>query len=434
MRDMTKSVMSLPWAMTLLAAERAIQGASPRRAEQSLYAVRQTAVLELNDVLWAAYQVGDQLQREFIDWVFRSLKLEAFKPESVRRLTMDVAWQSAETVRALTPGSGLELSWLQLKNNYEVYNLVKQVRSLLRIPDQPDLDLAPLVERAYALGEYADLWAVEGLGHDYADHAWSANRPLRDLLTGKRASELPDKSLTMMHAGMGLCFAQRLMPRLTPYSPASQIDDTLRTFIRLSRENSRPGYTGAAYESLGLVTRTWHPEMVRPVDECLCALVPEIVPFFWHGAGRALYFLPVYFVPGGPSPWLVADREAPHDTGRRNQRAGLAWATTLVNLRQPRIMEQLIHRHGCNLASDDAFANGVASSLVMAWDTTPGDSYIEKFAEYRSGERGWDQLVGQPCRRAIDRYHPVLQKRGRLEEVFHYGALDDLADRLEGGL
>ena len=433
MRELTKSAAGFSWAMSLLGADQAIHAFAPGRVQRSLYPVRQKAALELDDVLWAAYQAGDQLQRGIVDLAWKFATLQAFQPDTLRRITSDIVWQSAETARSLVPGTPLQLAWRQLRNNYEVYNLVKQVRALLQIPAGPDLDLGALVEKAYALGEYPDLWAVEGLGHDYADRHWDSDVPLRGLLTGDRAAALPAKSLTMMHAGIGLCFAQRLMPTLSPYSPESRIADTLRTFIGLCRENSRPGYTGAALESLGLVTRTWHADLVPVVDRCLCAIDPDAASYFWHGAGRALYFLPIYFVPGGPSPWLAVNREAPHEIGRRNQAAGLAWATTLVNMRQPQIVQELLHRHGAEFAADDSFANGVASSMVMGWDITPGDMYIQQFARFRSAARDWERLVGQPSRNAVERYHPALQSRGRLEEVFHYCPLDELVAQLEGG-
>src|SRR5207247_2010096 len=134
-------------------------------------------------------------------------------------------------------------------------NLVKHVETLLAIPGG-EFPLNDLVEKAYALGDYPDLWVVEGLGHNYAAAVWKPGSVLRNLLTNDRAaSALPAKSLMMMHAGLGLALAERLLNAVTPYSRVSEIQGVIAEFITLCRENSRPGYVGASFESLGLVAR-----------------------------------------------------------------------------------------------------------------------------------------------------------------------------------
>ena len=75
-------------------------------------------------------------------------------------------------------------------------------------------------------------------------------------------------------------------------------------FVQLCRDNSRPGYEGAAYESLGLVARFWNSPLVPVVDRVLCKIAPEVLGYFWHGVGRSLNFLPLYAVPGVLSPWM----------------------------------------------------------------------------------------------------------------------------------
>jgi len=313
------------------------------------------------------------------------------------------------------------------------------VSSLLHIPQgDGDFDLAQLVDDAYALGAYPDLWAVEGLGHDYTMSFWRRGGRPRGILTDVPEEVLPSKSLTMMHAGLGLAFAQQLMNTITPYSPDDDIRRVLGDFVSLVDDNSRRGYEGAAYESLGLVTRFWHSEMVGVVEARLQEVAPRAVSYFWHGAGRSLYFLPLYFVPGLLSPWLAVEREAPHELAYHNMIAGLAWATTIVNVRQPEIMENFLRTQGERAARTPAFTNGVQSTLIMGFDITPGDVYIENFLDYRpdaSDRRTaelWDALVARPGREAVYHIHPVLQRHERLGEVFHYHpSLADLAARLE---
>ena len=423
--------------MYVFGAQETLKLLRPQEAQRELYFVRQGMTREFGDLVWAAFQVGDQMQQQAVDWTWQVLTLQAFRPESLARLSSDLAWQVTETARVLTPGDNARLAWQQLRNNYEVFNLVKHVRNLLHIPEGPDLPLEHLVNNAYALGEYPDLWAVEGLGHDYTDRSWNPPNIVRNLLTDDKASVLPEKSLTMMHAGMGLSFAQHLLQTVSPFSLEHEIRGMLETFTTLCRENSRKGYVGAAYESLGLVARTWNAEMVRALDRLLLQIDPEVAACFWHGVGRALYFLPVYFVPGLLSPWHTLDRDAPSDLARLNMRAGLAWATTLVNMRQPAIMEDLVARHGRLLEQNDAFANGVASSVIMAWDITPGDSYIRRFAEHEPAPYladVWDRLVRRPCRLALECYHDILRRAHAVGEVFRYQDLDYLVARLERGI
>ena len=87
-----------------------------------------------------------------------------------------------------------------------------------------------------------------------------------------------------------------------------------------------------------------------------------------------------YIVPGLLSPWRAADDEAPDEVARQNLYAGLAWATTLVNLRQPEILAQWLHARGERLWRSRGFLNGLASVIVVALDTTPGDPYVLSFA------------------------------------------------------
>ncbi len=440
MRELSKSALSYSWAMSLFGVQELANILTPRcdatrKAQAAFYSVTQATQDEFNDLFQAAFQVGDYLQRGFVDLTFDFLTLRAFNPRYITRLTSDIAEQSQETLKAFTPGENCRLTWREFMNNYEVYNLVKHVP--LKIPQGKEFPLEQLVEKAYALGEYPDLWAVEGLGHNYAATFWGQTKPIRNILTNERAGRLPDKSLTMLHAGMGLFFAQQLMKTINPFSPVYETRGVLQKFITLCRDNSKQGYTGAAYESLGLVTRTQHPQMVPIVDRQLSEIEPEVVSYFWHGAGRALYFLPIYFVPGLLSPWRAAEQEPPHELGRLNMLAGLTWAKTIVNIRQPEIMENFLRYYGHQLSDTQAFTDGLMLTLIMGYDTTPGDIYITRFLQHQPDPSDprmvelWNNLVSHPANNALLRYYPVLKKHERLGEVFHYQDLAELVARLE---
>ena len=106
------------------------------------------------------------------------------------------------------------------------------------------------------------------------------------------------------------------MNRITPYSTPSEIRAVLQEFVTLVKNNSRKGYEGAAYESLGLLTRFWHSPMVKIVDQHMQDVEPEAVGYFWHGVGRALYFFPTYFVPGLLSAWVPVERSEERRVGK----------------------------------------------------------------------------------------------------------------------
>jgi hypothetical protein len=155
-------------------------------------------------------------------------------------------------------------------------------------------------------------------------------------------------------------------------------------------------------------------------------IAPHVLGYYWHGVGRSLYFLPLFFVPGLLSPWLAIEREAPHELALFNMTAGLAWATTIVNVRQPELMENFLRMRGDRVARTPAFTNGVQSTLIMGIDITPDDPYILQFLEYqpRSSDSRvvdlWNRLVAQPGKEAVYNVHPLLQQQGRLGEVFQY--------------
>jgi len=450
MLELTKSAISYSWAMSLFSAQQLSNLVNPgdlrhpgHRAEAASYFVTQATHNQFNSLIFGGFLIGDEVQRALVDLAFDALTFRAFSPPYISRLASNIVAQSQDTLGLFTSAENARLAWQELGNNYEVFNLVANVSSLLNVPGEGKaFDPIKAIEKAYALGEYPDLWAVEGLGHDYAMtffSQWGHGKPVRGILTDGRASALPDKSLTMMHAGLGMAFAQQLMNRISPYSSAADVRNVLQEFVTLVKNNSRKGYEGAAYESLGLLTRMWHSQMVNIVDQRLGEVEPEAVPYFWHGAGRVHYFLPMYFLPGLLSPWLAIEREAPHELALLNMFAGLAWALTIVNVRQPKIMENFLKNHGHQITQPQAFSNGVMSTLIMGIDITPGDVYITSFLQYRpdpSDQRVaqlWDKLVGRPANDAVHHIYPELKKHGCLGKVFRYQNLSELVDRPERG-
>jgi hypothetical protein len=276
------------------------------------------------------------------------------------------------------------------------------------------------------------VWATEGLGNWFGDVAVAKAAGGPDptgLLTDPSLASLPPWSMTMLHAGIGMSFAKAILVKLGPTSSSEQVRAGIARFVTLCRDSSRPGYAGAALESLGLATRTLYPNLLRVIDREIPHVHPDLHGYYWHGAGRAMYFEPMGMLPSVNAPWRVIrrlDLEAPHDLARRNILAGVAWALTVVNMRHPVVMETFLRHHGDLAAENDAFTNGVTSALLMRYDTTREDAWIRPFVNHapRAGDAAqadrWRTLITAPCDRALSTTYTELCQSQSLEQVFHY--------------
>jgi len=239
---------------------------------------------------------------------------------------------------------------------------------------------------------------------------------------------------------MGLSFANRILETITPQSSESKIREAVRQFVVLCRNNARDGYAGAAYESLGLVARNLYPEIVQIIARQLSETGNELVAYFWHGVGRAIYFAPTNFLSWNSSPWRgveMTQREPTNETARRNALAGFVWALTLVNIRQLEILEAFLKHHGHEVTANDAFSNGVTSAIIIWHDSTEGDHYIAGLIQHQPDPSDpmlvelWNSQLKRPCEDA-QRYYPVLKKHRCLGEVFRYQSLPRLVEQLDG--
>jgi hypothetical protein len=258
------------------------------------------------------------------------------------------------------------------------------------------------------------------------------------LIEGQAATDMPDKSFTMMHAGLGLCVAESLMKQLTPDSSTAEVERVLKIFIKLCNNNSRPGYVGCALESLGLVTRCFNFPMVNLVQSVLADLDENAWEFFYRGAGRALYFSPGHMVQPLFSPWIAAEQEAPNDRALKILKAGISWPSNIVNMQDPEIYEDLIRRRGAAEEQAGTIKHGVGASTTMAMDITPHHPVVKKYLEYvpKSSDAKvrdlWRKLVYEPAYKAVHRYQPLFKAHGMMDQVFRFQDLDALADKLEG--
>lgn len=347
-------------------------------------------------------------------------------PRSMTRLAFEAIQLSAAAFRLLVPWPETQRALREFQNKLEAFELFEHVDSVLQISPAGEVHLSELVRKTERLEPYRAVWATEGLGHYLAETSWQKNEAPRSLLNDER-SELPARSLCALHAGMGLAFGNRFLRTLSRRSSEVEIRRVLQQFVMACEANSRAGYVGAAYESLGLVTRNLYPQIVLKVDQQLGKIDERLVSYFWHGVGRGIYFAPTISLPDSHSSEramkMIRD-ELPHALGRKNALAGLAWATTLVNIRQPEILETFLKRHGDQPLDNEAFSNGVSSAVMIWRDSTVEDTYLEAFCQHQPdpsnavGAKRWEQLVQRPCREALEHVYPVLRQQRRLGEVF----------------
>ncbi len=394
---------------------------------------------EFGDPASAAFLAGDEYLSKVVDAVFNVVSpAKGYKPYWTS-LPGQVVSQA--TLAAATIGTQRALFQQQMENTRFIFMLVRNNPEAMGIPKTGEIDLDKFIAKAYSFGDFENIWTVEGLGHVYSQRTWilkhNASEDAHGILVDGQAAGLPDKSLTMMHAGLGLCFAESLMKQLTVSSTEQEVERVLKSFVRLCNNNSKPGYAGCALESLGLVTRCFNYPMVNLVHRVLEDVDPNAWEFFWRGAGRAFYFSPLHMLQSVFSPWIAAEMEAPNEQALRSLKAGITWATNVVNMRQPEIFEDLIKRRGESEEAAGTIRNGVAASTTMALDMTPNHPVVKAYLDYRPKSQDarvqalWDKLVHEPVQRSVHRYLPILKRHKMLDQLFRFQDLDALVDRLE---
>ena len=440
----TDSVLKFPLAVSCFAAQRFLDvlpmsdWTPVRAARKSLYEAGESAKkgFSTNTMMFGAFQFGDKAQSALAALATDAMSMKMLSPSYMRDAATSIAQGTADAYDAVTSAHARSLLKEQFQNTGDVISYVNHVDAPTELSADGTYPLADRVADCYSRGDYPALWLVEGLGERYA-HAWLAADPnLTGLFTKGEGTTLPEKTLLMMHAGAGITFAKHEIDALTPWSADADVRSALARFVDLCRRNSIPGYECAALESLGLVTRTWYPQLVSLITSHLLAVDANAVEFFWHGAGRAMYFSPMYMLPG-LSPWDAADQEPPDDTARLNARAGVAWAFTIVNVRQPGIAEQFLRLKASRVRGNGGYTNGLCSALIMASDMVPGHQYVKEFCEFApnaaetSLANAWERHIGHDLQTRIDDYRRMLKAHHQLGEVFRYHPLPQFVGDLE---
>lgn len=448
MREFVKSTVSLPWALSLFGVEQLTNILIPQnsgRATTAFDAVTLATGGQLSELVQGLYLMGDTLQRDMTDWAFRMLTPEVFNPWS--DVNSELWQESAEIWRNLDPMQGAWFTWRELQNKTQVFNLVRNIPTTLQLSEMPPYpSLLEAVRRAYALDQYSTLWAVEGIGHWYGDTFFTRQEVPRGILRDANIHDVPEESFTMLNAGIGMSFAQHWIKTVNHRSAPADIRPVVEQITALCRDNATPGYEGAALESLGLITRNGQfynetrPDlMIQLVGHELEHMDPDAFDHFWRGAGRAHYFLPIHFLPAYGSVWhayKMIQQAVPNQRAWLNAIGGLAWGFSTVNIRHPQVVVNFVQHHGAQVAVDDGFANGVASTFMMRYDTTPTAPFIAPFYQYQPDSSNrqlvqlWHDLVQRPITVALQEYYPVLKQQERLGEVFRYHHFPELMSQL----
>jgi hypothetical protein len=445
-RDFTKSILALPWTLSMFGVQQVANLVRPPSSEglsgaaSAFDSVAEAAEQQLDGWMKQTYKVGTGVQSTVVDMLM--MRFPDLDSSTIMRMAAQM--QSGPVFQAIVKYGMPPVGWTssllvprrdapavqqEFANKLYIISLVTQIHGQLGLDHTSSEPLLALVDKVAVMETFPRLWATEGLGNYYGDRALERSGGIDPvaLLTDTAAAALPPWTLTMLHAGIGMSFAKDVLAKLEPASPPLAVRAGITRFVSLCRNSSRPGYAGAALESLGLATRTLYPNLITMIDKEIPAVDPAIQGYFWHGAGRAMYFDPMNMLPSVNAPWRAIKRlekEAPHPLAFNNALSGLAWALTVVNMRDPKVMETFLRHHAELAAANDAFSNGVTSSLMMRYDTTRDDARIAPFVHYRPSDPAvanyWRTLITTPCEQALRVTYAELSQRHALEELFHY--------------
>ena len=271
----------------------------------------------------------------------------------------------------------------EFRNKLIAFWLFAHVDAVLDLQPGPALPLSLLTSKASSLGPYFSVWAKEGVSHEAARCRLARNKAPQGLLSQLDAGYIPRANLVPLNSGMSLALAESLLENA---DRAQRMDwQLLSEFLELCLHNCSPGNYVIGVEALGLAARSLHPQLISGIDAILTQRRPDLVGYFWHGIGRAIYFSPLQSVAFWPVRWSGLDmcmREPPHSQGRSNAIAGFVWALTLVNIRQPEIVAAFLKYRGKDLQDRQAFINGLCSALLAWRDVQPDEQHVAEFLAY----------------------------------------------------
>jgi hypothetical protein len=115
MRQLTKSIGSFSWALSLFGARQMANVMNPKRAEEAFDSVTAAAEGELGDFLRSAFQMGDRMQRGLVDMTLGMLSAASLDPAALGRTMGDLTSTAARLVPRMPghrpEGAAAETGW-----------------------------------------------------------------------------------------------------------------------------------------------------------------------------------------------------------------------------------------------------------------------------------------------------------------------------------
>lgn len=308
---------------------------------------------------------------------------------------------------ALAGGGGGPGPLQDWNERLRAFELFQRAPSLVRGGATMVRDPLPAIQDALAMGPWERLWVLEGLGFAAVRQGGAAR-----LL---RSPDVPASAQIPLHTGCGLGLAADAVEGVM----AGGVGRAIETFANRCRQLSQPGGRGAMLEALGLAARTLRPESLAELAHAAGEVEGGFLrPYFWHGVGRALFFVPSQWLSlGMDNPLRAALREPPDEATRAEAVAGVAWATTLVGLRTPAAVDRFLSSCDAEVPVH-AVQHGIASALLLWAHANGVDAGLERFLGYAAPQPArWHEWVVEPAERALATRLPHVAD-GQFGELF----------------
>jgi hypothetical protein len=297
-------------------------------------------------------------------------------PRSRERIILLLLFLLARTASFVDRGPGQKAKWQEFDRTVSSFRFFRLASLLLRGTDRGS-SLGVTVDLLHRRDLYAGLWAVEGVGYRRAE----TYGPRSDLLSAAVTRGLPAGTLLPLHVGAGLELARR---GLSEDNLTRGVDTAMNRLLRSIEESSTEGCVGVGIEAIGLHVRTLLSHRLLEIDDVVRSRGASIRAWFWHGVGRALYFLFPRAVYGDPAEggWGRVVLEAPDSEALGPLQAGFVWALSLVNTGEPQVIESFLQRHGAEL-DQDVFEHGVVGTTLV-WHSWAGvETRLERLLRYQ---------------------------------------------------
>lgn len=106
MRDLTKSISSFSWALSLFGVEQAMNLMHPAKAAAAFDAVTEATERQLGDLMKSTFRAGDNMQRAMVDMTMGFMNMEVMDPGRWTRAAGDVMGRTAEAARQAAGRAG----------------------------------------------------------------------------------------------------------------------------------------------------------------------------------------------------------------------------------------------------------------------------------------------------------------------------------------